>query len=134
MSAVHSKHTYVSLAGNDLSQYLNDSDWTRSTDVRQLTTYGNDNEVYAGGLGDGSTDLSGTYDNTAVTGPRAVIEPLIGTNAVFVYRPEGTGAGLPERSVDVVVGEYKETHPVADYVMWTCKLQHSGDVTHSTQA
>lgn len=134
MARVHSKHTYVSLGGSDLSQYLNDSDWTRSTDIRKLTTYGNDNEVYAGGLGDGSTDLSGIYDNTAVTGPRAVIEPLIGATAELVYRPEGTGPGLPERTVQVIVGEYAETHPVAEYVMWTVKLQHSGDVTHSTQA
>lgn len=134
MSAVHSKHTYVSLAGNDLSQYLNDSDWTRPTDVRKLTTYGKNNNVYKGGLGDGSTDLSGIYDNTAVTGPRAVIEPLQGQNATLVYRPEGTGTGLPERSVDVVVREYQETHAVADYVMWTCKLTHSDDVTYTTQA
>lgn len=134
MAEVHSKHTYVSLGGFDLSTFVNDSDWARSTDVRKLTTYGKNNNVYRGGLGDGSTDLSGTYDNTAVTGPRAVIEPLIGTNAVFVYRPEGTGTGLPERSVDVVVGEYKETHAVAEYVMWTVKLTHSDDVTHSTQA
>lgn len=134
MAEVHSKHTYVSLGGFDLSTYVNDSDWTRTTDVRKLTTYGSNAEVYAGGLGDGSTDLSGKYDNTAVTGPRAVIEPLIGASAELVYRPEGTGPGLPERTVQVIVGEYQETHPVADYVMWTCKLQHSGDVTYSTQA
>lgn len=134
MAYVHSKLTYVSLAGNDLSRYVNDSDWTRSTDIRKLTTYGSNNEVYAAGLGDGSTDLSGVYEDTAVTGPRAVLEPLEGQNATLVYRPEGTGTGLPERSVDVVVGEYKETHAAAEYVMWTCKLQHSGDVTHSTQA
>lgn len=133
MTEVHSKNTYVSLGGKDLSSFLNDSDWTRSADTSKLTTYGNNNNVYKGGLGDGSTDLSGKYDNTAVTGPRAVLEPMVGTNQTLVYRPEGTGTGKPQRSVDVVVGEYKETHPVADYVMWTCKLQHSGDVTLTTQ-
>lgn len=138
MSAVHSKNTYVSLDGHDLSQYLNDSDWTRSPESHKLTTYGNDNNVYGGGLGDGSTDLSGKYDNTTLSasagGPAAVLEPLEGTNVTLVYRPEGTGTGKPERSVNVLVGEYKETHPVADYIMWTCKLTHSGDVTRSTQA
>lgn len=133
MAEVHSKNTYVSLDDNDLSQWLNDSDWTRSPESHKLTAYGDNNNVYKGGLGDGSTDLSGKYDNTADTGPRAVLEPLLGTNVTLVYRPEGTGTGKPERSVDVMVGEYKETHPVADYVMWTCKLQHSGDVTITTQ-
>lgn len=134
MAEVHNKLTYVSLDGDDLSPFLNDSDWTRSPDVSDLTTYGKDNKVYKGGLGDGSTDLSGKYDDTAGTGPRAVIEPLVGTNVTLVYRPEGTGTGKPQRSVDVVVGEYKETAPVAGYRMWTVKLQHSDDVTSSTQA
>lgn len=133
MAEVHSKLTYVSLGGSDLSQYLNDSDWTRSPESHKLTTYGQNNNVYKGGLGDGSTDLSGKYDDTAVTGPRAVIEPMVGTNETLIYRPEGTGTGKPERSVDVLVGEYKETHSVADYVMWTVKLQHSGPVTTTTQ-
>lgn len=133
MTEVHSKQTYVSLAGKDLSQYLNDSDWTRSPESHKLTGYGQDNNIYRGGLGDGSSDLAGKYDNTAVTGPRAVLEPLIGMNTTLVYRPEGTGTGRPQRSVDVLVGEYKETHPVANYVMWTIKLQHSGDVTITTQ-
>ncbi|MET9303198.1 hypothetical protein ABZX66_28145 [Micromonospora aurantiaca] len=133
MTEVHSKNTVILLDDNDLSPYLNDSDWTRSPESHKLTAYGDNNNRYKGGLGDGSTDLSGKYDNTAVTGPRAVIEPLIGTNVELVYRPEGTGTGLPERTVEVLVGEYKETHPVADYVMWTLKLTHSGDVTTTTQ-
>lgn len=134
MAAVHSKLTYVSLDGNDLSEYLNDSDWSRDPDSHDLTTYGADDHVFGGGLGKGATSLSGKYDNTALTGPSAVLEPLEGTVVVMVYRPEGTGAGKPERSVNVLVGEYKETHPVADYVMWTCQLTHSGTVTRTTQA
>lgn len=133
MAEVHSKKTYVSLNGKDLSQWLNDSDWTRSSDSHDLTCYGADDHVFGGGLGNGSTDLSGKYDDTAVNGPAAVLEPLEGQVVTLVYRPEGTGAGKPQRSVDVLVGEYKETHPVANYVMWTCKLQHSGPVTRTTQ-
>lgn len=133
MTAVHSKDTYVSLDGNDLSTYLNDSDWTRSPESHKLTTYGNDNNVYKGGLGDGSTDLAGRYDSSTSSGPRAILEPLVGTNVTLIYRPEGTGSGKPQRSVDVMVGEYKETHPVADYIMFSQKLTHSGDVTITTQ-
>lgn len=133
MAEVHSKKTYVSLDDNDLSQWLTDSDWTRSPDSHDLTGYGQDNHVFGGGLGNGSTDLSGKYDNTAVSGPAAVIEPLEGQVVELVYRPEGTGTGKPERTVNVLVGEYKETHPVANYVMWTLKLTHSGDVNRTTQ-
>lgn len=134
MAAVHSKNTYVSLDGNDLSQYLNDSDWSRNSDSHDLTCYGADDHVFGGGLGNGSTSLSGRYDNTASTGPAAVLEPLEGQVVPLVDRPEGTGAGKPERTVNVLVGEYQETRPVADYVMWTVKLQHSGPVTRTIQA
>lgn len=133
MARVHSKNTVVLLGSDDLSEHLNDSDWTRSPESAKLTTYGQDNNVYGGGLGDGSTDLAGFYDSSTSSGPAAVLLPLVGTNTTLVYRPEGTGSGLPERSVGVLVGEYKETHPVADYVGWTLKLQHSGDVTSTTQ-
>jgi hypothetical protein len=132
MAEVHNKETVILLGTVDLSTYLNDSDWTRSPDSHDLTTYGKDDHVYKGGLGDGSTDLSGKYDDSA-SGPRAVIEPLVGTNATLVYRPEGTGTGLPQRSVDVLVGEYKETAPIAGYRMWTCKLTHSDAVTSGAQ-
>lgn len=134
MPEVHAKDTWVSLGGYDLSPWINDSDWTRNPDNHDLTTYGKNDHVYKGGLGDGSTDLAGKYDSSVTTGPRAVLEPLEGQNATLVYRPEGTGTGLPQRSVDVVCGEYKETHPVANWIMWTQKLQHSDAVTRTTQA
>jgi hypothetical protein len=133
MAKSHGKDTVVLLNSNDLSQWLNDSSWTRTPDSHDVTTYGNDNHVFDGGLGNGTTPLAGIYDTSTTSGPAAVIQPLVGTVVPLVYRPEGTGAGKPERSVNVLVGEYQETHPVADYVMWTVNLQHSGDVTLSTQ-
>lgn len=134
MAEVHNKNTVVLLDGDNISTFLNDSDWTRSPDSHDLTTYGKSDHVHKGGLGDGSTDLSGKYDDSATDSPRAIIEPLVGTNVTLIYRPEGTGSGLPQRSVDVLVGEYKETGPVANYRMWTCKLEHSDAVTLTTQA
>lgn len=133
MSEVHGKNTVVIIGGHDISEFLTDSDWTRTPASHNLTTYGKSANVYKGGLLDGSTDLSGKYDTSTSSGPRAILEPLIGSVTTLVYRPEGTGPGKPDRSVDVLVGEYKETHPVADYVMWTLKLQHSDDVTITTQ-
>lgn len=133
MSKSHSKETVVLLDDNDLSGFLNDSDWTRSPDSHDVTVYGEDNHLFDGGLGNGSTTLAGIYDTSTSSGPAAILQPLVGTVVTFEYRPEGTGANKPSRSVNVLVGEYKETHPVADFVMWTQNLQHSGDVALSTQ-
>lgn len=132
MAFVHGKNTYVSLNGSDLSAFANTSTFTRKADKHDVTTYGKSDHVYSGGLGDGGMSMGGVYDNGA-TGPRDVIEPLIGTNVTMIRRPEGTGSGLPQDSVSVLVEEYVETNPVADMVTWSVTLQPSDAVTSTNQ-
>jgi len=134
MAFQHGKDTYVSLDGDDLSAYVDSSDFEQSADVSKLTTYGKDSHVYGGGTKDATFKMSGTYDNTAGTGPRAVIQPLIGTTVELVRRIEGTGSGLPQDTVDVVVKKYTESSPAADYVKWTCECQCSDDVDSTAQS
>lgn len=133
MAFVHGKNTYISLNGADLSAFTNTSDLTRTADKHDVTTYGKNSHVYQGGLGDGAASMGGIYDNTA-TGPRDIIEPLIGQNVTLIRRTEGTGSGRPQDSVNVLVEEYVETNPVADMVTWSCKLQLSDEVTSTDQA
>lgn len=133
MAFVHGKNTYISLNAVDLSAFTNTSTLTRKADKHDVTTYGKNDHVYQGGLGDGDFSMGGTYDNTAA-GPRDTIEPLIGTNVTLIRRPEGTGVGLPQDSVNVLVEEYVETNPVADMVTWSCKLQPSDAVTSTNQS
>lgn len=133
MSFVHGKNTFVSLNGADLSPFSNTSTMSRKADKHDTTTYGKDSHVYEGGLGDGSASIGGTYDNT-IAGPRAIIEPLVGSKVIFVRRPEGTGSGKPQDSVEVLVEEYVETSPVADMVTWSVTLQPSDEVDSTTQS
>lgn len=133
MAFIHGKSLYVSLGGDNLSTYTNACDFGRTADSHDVTTYGKTSKTYAGGLLDGTATISGIYDSAA-GGPRATIEPLLGTTVELVHRPEGTGTGKPQRAVDVVVTGYAESSPVADMVTWTCDLQMSDDVTDTTQA
>lgn len=134
MSFVHGKDTFISLDGDDLSAFCNTSTLTRSADTHDVTTYGKDDHVFAGGLGNGTCSIGGIYDNTAVTGPRAVVEPLVGTTVTLIRQPEGTGSGLPQDSVSVVVTNYVETSPVADMVTWTAELQLSDAIDSTAQS
>jgi hypothetical protein len=134
MAFVHGKDTFISLDGDNLSAFCNTSSLTRSADSHDVTTYGQDNHVYKGGLGDGTCSIGGIYDNTGATGPRAVLEPLVGTVVVLIRQPEGTGASLPQDEVNVLVVNYVETSPVADMVTWTAELQLSGDVDSTAQS
>jgi hypothetical protein len=63
-----------------------------------------------------------------------VLLPLRGTVVVLIHRPEGTGASLPQDEVDVLVKSYVQTHPVADYIMWSVELTMSGDVDSAAQS
>lgn len=133
MSRSHSKNTYISLNGVNLSTYCDSSEHHKKPDIHDVTTYGKNSHVKDGGLLDGTGSIGGIYDSTASTGPRAVINPLVGTTVTYIRRVEGTGSGKPQDSVSAVVGEYVETSPVADMVRWTLALEYSDDITSTTQ-
>lgn len=133
MTFVHGRTTFISLNGVDLSGYTDASELSREADEHDVTTYGKQAHVVQGGLLSSAASMSGTYDNTVGTGPRAVIRPLVGTNVTLIRRPEGTGSGKPQDSVTVHVKKYVESAPVADMVKWSADLTGSDVVTSTTQ-
>lgn len=128
MVAEHGRNVYVSLSTSDLSAFCNTSNYEKSADSHDVTTYGNNSHVFAGGLLTGTGTIGGFYDS-ATTGPRNIIEPLIGKLAVYVDRPIGSGTGKTQRTVSALVMKYTESRPVADMITWSLDLQFSGDVT-----
>ena len=134
MSFVHGKNTFVSVDGNDLSAFTDTSTFTEGSDVHDLTTYGKNDHVSEGGLGTGSFQMSGSYDNTAGTGPRAVMKARRGMTCTVIRRPEGTGSGKPQDSFDGVLASYVETSPVADFVKWSAEFTISDAIDDTAQA
>jgi hypothetical protein len=133
MAFVHGKAGYISVDSNDISAFANSITPKRSADSHDTTTFGKNAHVYAGGLLDGTIDIEGIYDNGA-TGPKAVLEPLLGTVVDWEYRPEGTGTGLPKQTGDALIMSYEETTPVADMITWKASLQLSDVVTSAEQS
>lgn len=134
MAFIHGKNTNITVDGKDLSQYTDSSEIKRSADDHDVTTYGNDAHVYAGGLLDGTFTMSGTYDSTASTGPRAVLNGILGTVVEIVRQPEGTGAGKAQDTFNALMTSYVETSPVADMVKFSVDFNISGDVDSTAQA
>jgi hypothetical protein len=128
MSLIHGRGVEVELNSVDLSGFCNTSTPERTADSHDVTTYGKTSHVFQGGLLNGTGTIGGFYDSSTSSGPRAIIEPLLGTVVPYVDRPEGSGAGKPQRTVDVLVLKYTETRPVADMITWSCDLQFSDDV------
>jgi hypothetical protein len=133
MAFSHGKNTVITLGGDDLSAYTNTSELGRTADSHDVTTYGKSSHVYQGGLLDGKVTMGGIYDNTAA-GPRATIEPLIGTVVELIRQPDGAGSGKAQDTVDVLIVGYVETSPVADMVTWSCEMQCSDDIVSAPQA
>lgn len=135
MGFTHGRHTVYLIDGDNLSTYTDNLEENDETDLHDVTTFGASRKAYESGLGDGTFTISGTHDNGA-TGPRTVLRAMktAGLAVPFVFRSEGTGAGLPETQVDVFVKNYKQTNAVADMVKWTCELQMTGDVVDIDQA
>lgn len=127
MAFVHGKGSVVTLAGDDLSAFTNNTAFNRSADSHDTTTYGQTGHTFQGGLTNGTCTLTGIYDDGAA-GPEATIVPLIGTVVELVWKPEGDGLGKPIRTCQVLVTGYDETSPVADMVSWSAALQISGAV------
>lgn len=125
MAFVHGAGAVVLIDGDPLGGFVNNTGHELNADSHDVTTYGKTAHVFKAGLKGGTTTLTGIYDDGA-TGPKAVLEPLVGGAAVpMTWRPEGTGSGKPETVVDVLVLKYTETDPVADMITWACDLQHS---------
>ncbi|MFI1195513.1 hypothetical protein ACH4T9_19960 [Micromonospora sp. NPDC020750] len=132
MAFVHGRHTEIELDSDDLSEFCTTSQLDQEADEHDVTGYGKADYVFAGGLLKGAFSMGGTYDDAA-TGPKAIIEPLLGTVVTLVRRAEGTGAGKPQESVQVLVKKYTETNPVAGMITWQCDMTKSGPITRTTQ-
>jgi hypothetical protein len=133
--AVHGSVAVVLLDGNDISEFCNSVTWPNGVDTHEVTTFGNTRKKYKAGLGDGKPSIGGPFDSTADS-PSDTMNDLIdaGDVVTLVYRPEGTGGGLPQRSVGVIVTSYNESSPVGDVVSWTSEFQMSGTIDNTPQA
>ncbi len=133
MSTVHGRNTVITVATKDISAWCKSSTLEITPDIHDNTGYGATAKTKNGGLLDNKFSCSGTYDNTASTGPGTALRPLAGTTVVVTRKLEGTGTGKPLDTFNAVVGKYVETSPVDDNVSWTCDFEVSGPITPSTQ-
>lgn len=132
MAKVHGRHQVITIGGDPVK--VNTSQLERGGDGHDTTLSGDDDHVVSPGLGTGKFSCGGVYDSTAMTGPAAVIKPLINTIVEVVRQVEGAGTGKPEETFDIHLEKYTETAPVADMVTWALDGTVSGGVADSVQS
>lgn len=131
MAFSHGRLAYFKLGTNDLSAFMDNTDFPHEADVHETTTYGKTYKTKTGGLKSASFNIGGLYDSAA-GGPETVIPPLVGTVAVFEYGPEGNTSTKVKYSGSVVVANYNQSAPVGDMVRWTASLETTDTVTKGT--
>lgn len=129
----HGKHTVVKLGADDFSAHADNTEFSDEYETAETTTYGRKRKNYVKGLGDGTITTGGTYNDSA-GGPGEIFEAAILSEVpvAFLYQPAGTGTGLPQRSVDVLVTKYSTSSPVADKVAWSAEMQMVSDEIDDT--
>lgn len=118
------------LGSDDLSAYLDNIEWANSRETGETTTYGaaSDYKTHVAGLKDSSFSISGKFDSTATTGPRAVLNVALNSDTATTakIREEGTGSTLPEIEVSCFCTSYTESVPVADVITFSADFQCTG--------
>lgn len=102
--------------------------------LNEVTALGDSGAKFIPGLEDVAITLNGMFDNTATSGPDAVLGPLrTHTAAVdFEYGPEGSATGDAKYSGTCWVVTYELRSRVGNLVEWSASLQVEGTVTRGT--
>lgn len=135
MATVNSKLAKLSIDGNDLSASVDSVDGLPpdyATD--DVTTFGVGGRKHAATLTDGTFTFGGPYDDTATTGPDAILVAAWAAGAAvpFVYGPAGSATGARRFSGDCIITSYKPTSKVGSVVRYTATAQITGAVTADT--
>ena len=125
--------TGVSL--RDISAYITEvSGLPGPRNLHEVTALGDSGAKFIPGLENVAVTLSGVYNDTATSGPDAVLGPLrTHTSAVaFDYGHKGKTSGYPKYSGNCWVQTYEMGSKVRNRVEWSARLQVDGTVTRGT--
>ena len=102
--------------------------------LNEATALGDSGATFHPGLENVTISISGHFDDTATTGPEAVLGPLrTHTAAVaFSYGPKGSTSGFLKYSGTFWVTELAVDSSVGSLVAWSSSLQVEGTVTRGT--
>lgn len=135
MAKHHGKDSTFSIDAVDLTTFLDSITMPEAIDVAETSTMGQDAKTYIEGMSSGTISLSGRWDETASTGPDAVLSGLKGGGAtVFVYGPAGDASGAVTYTGDAILTGYSRTSPIGDVVAFTADFQITGPVAREIVA
>ena len=116
----------------DLSAYTESASIDLVGDTDETTTFGatGDSRTFIRGLNGGSFSASGYYDNTATTGPDAVLESLYDATATSTFALS-FDAGTTTYGGEAWLTSFSTSASVGGVVAWSADFTVTGQTTRS---
>lgn len=136
MARSHGKNSYISVDTVNLTTYVDNIDVNKSKDVAETSAMGQNSKTYVTGLKEATITISGRWDDTATTGPDAVLAAAYADEdpVAIEYGPEGNSTGEVKVSASAICTSFNRTSSLGDVVAFTADFQVTGDVTEGTFA
>ena len=127
MAFVHGKGTKVHVNAVDFSEYFNNVDVTKTSDVAETTNFGSSGvKTFIAGEDDGTFSLTGLFDATA----DATLQPLLGgSDFNLIVGIDGLETGDRTQFGSANITNYGVSSPVGDVVATSIDAQADNGVT-----
>ena len=112
----------------DISAYCDNVDFPTTADTAEVTTFGDSNKEYIGGLKDATISISGSWDAAA----DLILDGIRGQTGTFEYGPAGSTATNIKYTGECICTAYNVTAPVGDEVSFSAEFQCTGAITRTT--
>lgn len=117
-----------------LTSFVDSVDFDNSVALGDTTTAGAEDKTFVSGQAEHGLSISGKWDDTASTGPDAVLFGLVGleTTSTFEFGPAGSTSGKVKYTGECFLTGYKCSDPVGGVVAYTADFKITGAVTRTT--
>lgn len=138
MANFDSRSAYFSINNGterDLTTYITDIDGLPGpVGLRDVTVLGDTGTKDEDGLDNTTFTIRGLYDDTATTGPEAVIGALWSSrvNATFRYGPKGSTGGFLQYSGSIKVAGFAVVVKIGNTTLFEAALKVQGRVARGT--
>jgi hypothetical protein len=134
--------TDIGGAERDLSQFCDSVEMPQVVATAETSGMGDSAQEFIPGMAGATISISGSWDNTATTGPDVVLGGLLGAGGVktdgdaptFEYGPEGSTNGLIRYTGTAILTGYTVSSAVGSKVTFTASLLVTGAVTRDVFA
>src|SRR5262245_30063449 len=108
-----------------LTSFVDSVDLDNSVDMGETTTAGAEDKTFVSGPAEHDLSISGKYDETASTGPDAILFGLVGleTTSTFEFGPATATSGRPKYTGECFLTGYKVSAPIGGVVTFTADFK-----------